>query len=299
MQTLRRIDHTMGFPFKVIGKLQKGGAGKRRFFLAPRLAVLVSLSTVLLASSAVIYASAVPDLMYRSPAVAAAVSAAQEAETAISEGVSSVFSSPSAAQTSADAPAAAETAVSAASPEESPQASSAAAAQSQGPESPSATGSSSNGSSAGEVVVEDDSLSEAEEQQWRSYYIALYNNLSDCVSRYNECSSELGSLTNASESERQRAAKRCDVLSSDLLDGYLKACNSGIPSSSRYASFSDSQTGAYRSLASALACIQEAWEVNLASEDPSTCTAKMNEKLAPQAARLAEFNAYYAKSCPA
>lgn len=288
----------MGFPFKAIGKLQKSGAGKRRFFLAPRLAALVSLSTVLLASSAVIYASAVPDLMYRSPAVAAAVSAAQEAETAISEGASSVFS-PSAAQASADAPAAAETAVSAVSPEESAQASSAAAAQSQGPESPSAAGSSANGSAAGEVVVEDDSLSEAEEQQWRSYYIALYNNLSDCVSRYNECSSELGSLANASESERQRAAKRCDVLSSDLLDGYLKACNSGIPSSSRYASFSDSQTGAYRSLASALACIQEAWEVNLASEDPSTCTAKMNEKLAPQEARLAEFNAYYAKSCPA
>ncbi len=288
----------MGFPFKAIDKLQKSGAGKRRFFLAPRLAALVSLSTVLLASSAVIYASAVPDLMYRSPAVAAAVSAAQEAETAISEGASSVFS-PSAAQASADAPAAAETAVSAVSPEESAQASSAAAAQSQGPESPSAAGSSANGSAAGEVVVEDDSLSEAEEQQWRSYYIALYNNLSDCVSRYNECSSELGSLANASESERQRAAKRCDVLSSDLLDGYLKACNSGIPSSSRYASFSDSQTGAYRSLASALACIQEAWEVNLASEDPSTCTAKMNEKLAPQEARLAEFNAYYAKSCPA
>lgn len=290
----------MGFPFKVIGKLQKDGAGKRRFFLAPRLAALVSLSTVFLASSAVIYASAVPDLMYRSPAVSAAVTAAQEAEAAISEGFSSVFSSPNTAQASADAPAAVETAVSAVDPAEASQPSSAAAEQTQGSEGLSLNSSSANhGSASDEVVVEDDSLSESEEQQWRSYYIALYNNLTDCVSRYNECSSELGSLANASEPERQRAAKRCDVLSSDLLDGYLKACNSGIPSSSRYASFSDSQTGAYRSLASALACIQEAWEVNLASEDPASCTAKMNEKLAPQEARLAEFNAYYAKSCPA
>lgn len=290
----------MDFPFRVIGKLQRGGAGKRRFLLAPRLAALVSISTVFLVSSAVIYASAVPDLMYRSPAVSAAVTAVQETETAFSEGVSSIFSPPSAAQASANIPAAAETAVSASGPTELSQASSAAATQSQGSESTSANGSSANhGSASYEAVAEDGSLSEAEEQKWRSYYIALYDNLSDCVSRYNECSSELGSLANASEPERQRAAKRCDVLSSDLLDGYLKACNSGIPSASRYASFSDSQTGAYRSLASALACIQEAWEVNLASEDPSSCTAKMNEKLAPQEARLAEFNAYYAKSCPA
>ncbi len=285
--------------FRVIDGFRKSGTGKRRFCLAPRLAVLVSLSTVFLVSSAIVYATAVPDLMYRSPAVSVVTTAAQDATTALIDGVSSTASSPAAAFASADGPT--PVAVDAAEPATLPEASAVAESLSSG----SGDASAANQTSAvqqpasEEVVVEDDSLNEAEEQKWRSYYIALYNNLTDCLSRYNECSSELGTLANASAAERQRAAARCDALSSDLLDGYLGACNSGIPSNSRYASFSEAQTGAYRTLASALACIQEAWEVNLASDDPSACTAKMNEKLKPQAGYLSQFNAYYAKSCPA
>lgn len=294
---------------------RKRRLGKRGLGLAPRMAALVSTSTACLALSAVVYLSAVPALMERSPVATAVADAGIEATHAVQQAaeniVESVSGTAASAQPQADqssqTTAAASPSVAATAQTTSAQAAQTSAGQAQAGSDSSSSGSGSNSNSSSNVVTptpEPDpeptpGLDEETELYWRNYVVDSYNNLGSLLASYNQRASEFSSLCYASYDERQAAAKRCSSLEQSLYGGYTHLTNSGIPNESRYLPYRDAQIIAHRDLICALDCIISAWDRNLGYTDPTGHGDEFNEILAGQQTYLDEFSVYYPQGCPA
>lgn len=302
----------MAFDFKQ-GKATRRKLGKRGLGLAPRVATLVAFSTVCLAFSAVVYVSAVPALMERSPVAAAAAEqaaevgqVAQDAANAAVEGAAAAVS-PVAATPAASAAEVAATPVAATATEAAAEASTQPAAAKAEPAADASassaapkTDSDSTSDDSGKADSDSSSSQSSEEDsKWRNVCVEYYNTLSGYVSQYNVCTSEFSSLSHAAYDDRKLAHWRCEVLINDLYTAFMAGRNANIPSDSKYCSYWENQQNAYLSLADALDCMDQAWEVSLTYDDPTGHEDEINAKLANQQAALDEFNGYYSKSCPA
>ncbi len=295
---------------------RKKRLGKRGLGLAPRMAALVSSSTACLALSAVVYLSAVPALMERSPVATAVADASIEAAHVVQQAASGLVESVSGTAANAGAQAGgnsqAATTASAQASTASAQATSAQAAQ--GSENQAQDNSNSSASSAGSTPTQtspdstptpepdpepEPGLDEETELYWRNYMVDSYSNLGSLLTEYNLRANEFGSLCYASYNERQAASKRCSSLEQSLYSGYAHLVNSGIPNESRYLPYLEAQIIAHRDLICALDCIIAAWDINLGYTDPTGHGDEFNAALAGQQAYLDEFATYYPQGCPA
>ncbi len=292
---------------------RKRRLGKRGLGLAPRMAALVSSSTACLALSAVVYLSAIPALMERSPVAAAVVDAGVEAAHVVQQAADSIAESVSGATANAQTSENSQAVATAISPAAATtQAASAQTAQSVENQSQANSASSANdGGSTSDSTSPDPTpapepdpdptpgLDEETELYWRNYVVDSYNNLGSLLAEYNQRASEFSSLCYASYDERQAATKRCDSLERSLYGGYTHLTNSGIPDASRYLPYRNAQIIAHRDLICALDCIISAWDANLGYTDPTGHEDEFNAALAGQQTYLDEFSVYYPQGCPA
>ena len=179
---------------------RKRRLGKRGLGLAPRMAALASSSTACLALSAVVYLSAVPALMERSPVAAAVVDAGVEAAHVVQQTADSIAESVSGATANAQTSENSQAVATAISPAAATtQAASAQTAQSVENQSQANSASSANngGSTSGSTspdptpAPEPDpdptpGLDEETELYWRNYVVDSYNNLGSLLAEYNQ-----------------------------------------------------------------------------------------------------------------
>ena len=297
-------------------KSTKRKARLKRLPASPKALGLVSFSLAGLCLGSAVYVAAIPGLVAQSPAasvvretgeqaVEGAIAAIEGASDAAIKGLEVASVSTVTAATS-----------DAASPSDASNASSDAEAPSKASENENKeTTSDTNkkndqNSDSGNTEPEPEpepGLDQATEAKWRTYYVGTYNNLTSMVETYNSCVSDLNVKRYASYSQRSAALSKCEALQDDLLSGYLKVVNSGIPHESKYYRFRDPQIISHRALAGALDSIIEAWNINLAYGDEGDgprghedefMKPLLDDQVDGENKYITEFKQYYASGRP-
>ena len=278
----------------------------KRFPASPKALGLATFSLVGLCFGSAVYLAAMPGLIAQSPAVSVASEAGEKvadeaseafegAKETVKKSLSSAFL-PAANAKEADSPAVEQ-------PQQSEQKKEALKPAADSASTDSNTPAKDDTSDVIPDKPSDSGLDAATEAKWYNYYASSYNDLSTMLESYNACVADFDNLKYAPQQERQAAASRCEALSSELLAGYLRVRDSGIPDASKYHSVQVAQISCYRCLSGALGSIIDAWKVNLSFADPSGHEAEfmqpiMKDQVDHENKYLAEFSTNYPSGCP-